>query len=170
MNPLARRRVAAHALDCVSYLGIAAATAPAGSIATRAGLGKSRSFVVWASAVPVVIATAVATVAETRGATWGKRRLHLKVERTGGGQLPILSALARNVMKIAIPWQLGHVVAIGAIHGGFKRPEPGLVAAAVATYGLVGMGLWGVLRSSGVTVHDMIAGSRVSPSEPDDSR
>lgn len=51
MNPLARRRVAAHALDCVSYLGIAAATVPAGLIATRAGLGKSRRFVVWASAI-----------------------------------------------------------------------------------------------------------------------
>lgn len=170
MNPLARRRVAAHALDCVSYLGIAAATVPAGLIATRAGLGKSRRFVVWASAIPVALATTVATAAEARGATWGKHRLGLTVERTEGGLLPILSALARNVVKIAIPWQLGHVIAIGASHGGFKRPEPGLVAASIATYGLVGVGLWGVLRDSGVTVHDMIAGSRVLPSEPDDRR
>ncbi|MFC7403809.1 RDD family protein [Georgenia alba] len=161
MNRLAGRRIAAYALDMTGYLGIAAATVPLGLLANRAGLGESRAFVMSASAVPVVIATAVATRAESGGATWGKRRLGLGVEGAGGGPLPVSRALGRNALKIAVPWQLGHVVAIGATFGGFERPDPRLVATAVATYAVIGVGLWGVLRRSGVTLHDAASGSRV---------
>ncbi len=161
MNPLARRRLLAYALDMTGYFGIAAATVPLGLLAARAGLGQSAGFVMAASAVPVVIATAVAALAESRDGTWGKRRLGLGVERVGGRSLPLGGAVTRNILKIAIPWQLGHVVAIGAALGGFDRPDPGLLAASGLTYVVIGLGLWGVLRRSGVTVHDLAARSRV---------
>lgn len=161
MNPLARRRVAAYALDCLGYLGIAVATIPAGVLAARAGIGQSRELVLAASAVPVAIATAFATVGEARGHTWGKRRLGLEVERSGGGKLLFGRSLARNLVKVAIPWHLGHTVAIGAAYGGFDRPEPSLVAISGITYAVIGVGIWGVVRKSGLTVHDVVAGSRV---------
>lgn len=161
MNPLARRRLAAYAVDCARYLGVAATTVPAGLIAARAGLGGSRRFVLLASVVPVAVSTTIAALAEVRGATYGKRKFGLALERSGGGALSMRSALARNVVKIAIPWHFGHVVAIGAMFGGFERPERSLIAASVVTYGMIGEGIWGILHKSGITVHDMIAGSRV---------
>lgn len=161
MNPLALRRITAYALDAAGYAGIAAATIPVGLFAARAGLGESRLFVLSASVVPVAAATAVATYAEARGGTWGKRMCGLTVERSSGGPITISDALGRNLVKIAIPWQLGHVVAVGGAFGGFDRPEPSLIAAAVLTYGVVGVGIWGVLRSSGITFHDTVGHSRV---------
>lgn len=161
MHPLARRRLLAYALDMTGYLGIAAATVPLGLLAAGAGLAESGVFVVAASAVPVLIATGVAAHAESRGGTWGKRRLGLRVERADGRPLLLGRAVSRNVLKIAVPWQLGHVVAIGAALGGFDRPDPALVSASLATYAVIGVGVWGVLRRSGVTVHDLAARSRV---------
>jgi len=43
----------------------------------------------------------------TLGATWGKRRVGLKVVGLDGGPLPIRRALARSVAKFA-PWQMAH--------------------------------------------------------------
>jgi uncharacterized RDD family membrane protein YckC len=161
MNPLGRRRLTAYALDAAGYAGIAAATIPLGLLAARAGLGESWPFVLSASVVPVAVATAVATYAEARGGTWGKRVCGLTVERVGGGPLSFNGAFRRNLVKIAIPWQLGHIVAIGGAFGGFNRPEPSLLAASALTYGVIGVGIWGVLRSSGISLHDIIGHSRV---------
>ncbi|MFD1717905.1 RDD family protein [Georgenia deserti] len=163
MNPLARRRIVAYALDATGYVGIAAAMIPLGLLARRAGWGDSQAFVISASAVPVLLATAIATRAEIRGGTWGKRRQALRVAAPDGAALSLGPALARNVLKIAIPWHLGHLVAIEGAFGGFDEPRPTLVVTTVATYLIIGVGLWGVLRRSGVTAYDAVAGSRVRP-------
>jgi len=161
MNPLASRRIGAYLLDATSYLGIAAATIPFGLLAVRTELGKSQGFVLTASAVPVAIALGYATHAEARGGTWGKRRFNLRVNRVGGGPVSKGSALVRNLVKFAIPWQLGHTVAISAAFGRFHRPDPTLFGITIVTYAVIGAGIWGILRSSGVTLHDMIASTRV---------
>lgn len=163
MNPLAKRRIGAYVLDMAGYLGVAALTVPLGMLAAQAGLGESPAFVVTASAVHVVIATAIAAHFEAKDATWGKRRCGLKVVSGSGGRLPFISALGRNLLKIGLPWQVGHVVAIGAAFGGFESLDPALMTASAACYALIGLGIWGVLRRSGVTFYDAATGSRVIP-------
>ncbi|WP_150460440.1 RDD family protein [Nesterenkonia ebinurensis] len=160
-NQLAARRLAAYALDVAGYLGIAAATAPVGALSTSAGWDKSQAFVISVSVVPVIIATGVAARAEVRGATWGKRRLGLRVERSDGQPLSLARAISRNVLKIAVPWQLGHIVAIGTVYGGFESSDRRLIAVSLLTYGVIGIGFWGLLRRSGIAMHDMAVNSRV---------
>lgn len=161
MHPLAFRRLGAYLLDVASYFGIAAATIPLGLLAVRTGLGKSQAFVLTASAVPVAIALGYATHAEAQGGTWGKRVFKLKVNRLGGGSVSKKRALIRNVVKIAIPWQLGHTVAISAAFGGFEQSNRTLVGITTVTCAMIGAGIWGILRSSGATLHDMAAGTQV---------
>ncbi|WP_197522718.1 RDD family protein [Occultella aeris] len=163
MNPLAGRRGKAYILDCVGYLGIAAATVPVGLIARNAGWGEHRAFVFVASAVPPVLATLLAARRESgpNGATWGKRRFGLRVQDTGGADLQFGRALLRNTLKIAIPWQLGHAVAIGAAFGGYSDGDPVTLAATFLTYPLIGVMVAGVLIGRGRTVYDRVAGTAV---------
>lgn len=164
MNTMARSRITAYALDAAGYAAVAVCTVPLGLAARQMGWGKSRSSLLWLSTTPVAIAVALATVAESQGATWGKQVFGLRVERVDGGQLSVGQALLRNVVKVAIPWQLGHVTAVSGAYGGFERPDPRVVAAAVATYSMVTAGLVGVLSNSGVTFYDLLSRSHVVPS------
>lgn len=165
MNRLAGRRIRAYALDALGYLGVAAATVPLGVLAARLGIGESQFYLIGASALPVVIATGIAARAESRnGATWGKRRLGLQVSTVQGDPLRLSSAICRNVLKIGVPWQLGHVVTISGIFGGFERVDPLLIAALLLVYSVIGIGIWGVLRRSGVTFYDQAVASRVAES------
>lgn len=165
MNPLAGRRIKAYGLDMLGYLGVAAATVPMGLVAARVGIGESPVYVVSASAVPVLIAVGIAARAEShRCATWGKRRFGLQVTTVQAEHLNLPSAIGRNLLKIGVPWQLGHVVTISGIYGGFERSQPPLIAALLLVYALIGLGLWGVLRRRGVTFYDQAAASRVTES------
>ncbi|AXK46000.1 RDD family protein [Brachybacterium saurashtrense] len=164
MDPLASRRVRAHLTDCVGYLGLAAATAPVGVLlVSTTSLGESRLFAQLVSAVPPVAATLLAARAESgpHRATWGKRRQGLEVAGAGGAALPFSRALGRNTVKILVPWQLGHLTAIGAVGGGFEEGDALTYGSAVAVYAALGVVAATVLRRPGRGVHDRLVGGRV---------
>ncbi|NEE01011.1 RDD family protein [Phytoactinopolyspora halotolerans] len=162
MNELAARRFKAYARDCIGYAAIAAATAPLGVAMRNAGRGRSRAFVLAVSAVPPILATLRAARQEsTSGATEGKRHYGLHVTNPHHGVPSFGRALIRNAIKIGIPWQTGHVVAVGAAFGGFERRDPLTVSAAAVTYPMIGVLAAGVAVGSGRGIHDRAARTRV---------
>ena len=163
MHPLAGRRCHAYALDAVGYVGIAAAMVPLGVIAHRAGRRRHRGYLHAVSAIPPVLATLLAAGQEAgrSQATWGKRRCRLTVADRDGAPVAFGRTLLRNTVKIAIPWQLGHVVAIGAASGGFGKRDIFTLAATLVTYPLLGLMIGSVMTRSGSAVHDRLAGTCV---------
>jgi uncharacterized RDD family membrane protein YckC len=163
VHPLAARRVRAYLLDCLGYLGVAAGTVPLGLVLHRTGLGGDRRVALLVSAIPPIAATVIAgrQKAGPRRATPGKRRYHLVVTDAGADHLTLGRALARNAVKIGVPWQLGHVVAIGSSFGGFQRRDPLTWAAAAVTYPLLAAMVLAVSRGRGLALHDRAAGTRV---------
>lgn len=164
MHPLAGRRGKAYLLDCARIVGVGVALIPLGVIAHRRGLigpYPVRSHLV--SAVLPLIATVWAAREESgpAHATRGKRGQQLTVTTEDGTPMSFRAALLRNTVKIAIPWQLGHTVAIGAAYGGFERKDPITLGAAVVTYPLVGVLIGSVVRGRGRAIHDRVGGSVV---------
>ncbi|MGP9681425.1 RDD family protein [Brachybacterium sp. AOP3-A1-3] len=141
MHRLARRRATGYLCDCAGYLGVAAAMVPFGlAVNALTDLGRSRTYAYTVSVVPPAIATVIAARAESgpRRATWGKRRVGLQVEdMAGGGRITLERALARNALKILVPWQAGHITAIAAIWGGFEEGDRVAYVATVLVYGLM---------------------------------
>lgn len=167
MNALAGRRTRAYLLDCVGYLGIAACEVPIGVAALQLGWADNRPFVYAMSCVPPAFAALIAARAESSSAraTWGKRREHLTVDDsrqgTHGQRISFSRGLVRNLVKVALPWQLGHTVALGAAAGGFETNDPVTMGATAVLYPLLGVMLWTGLRGDGRALHDRIAGTLV---------
>lgn len=163
LHPLVFSRGKAYLRDCVGYLGIAVATVPLGLLARQTGWSDHRGFVLAASAIPPTIATLLAARRESSssGATSGKRRYGLQVQGQHGEALSFGRALLRNGLKIALPWQLGHTVAVGAAFGGFDDNDPLTIAAAVATCPLLAIMVGSVALGEGRALHDRITGSKV---------
>lgn len=164
MHPLATRRCLAHLTDCVGYLGIAASMIPAGVIVQMVtDLGESKPYAYLVSAVPPLVATVIAARAESgpRRATWGKRRQGLVVAGPDGEALGLGAALARNTLKIFVPWQLGHLVAVSAAWGGFETGDPVAFVASFGVYAVIGVFAWTGLRGSGRGIHDLLTGAQV---------
>lgn len=163
MHELALRRGKAYVRDCVGYLGMAAATTPLGLLATTQGWSGSRGFALAVSALPPALATGVATWRESRAeeaSTPGKRWQKLVVRASDGA--PRLSrALMRNAVKIGIPWQLGHVVAVGAAYGGFEERDLLTYVAVTVVYPLIAAMVLTVLFGRGLALHDRVAGTWV---------
>lgn len=161
LHPLAARRARAYGLDAAGYLGIAASIVPIG-VALHYLAPPTPLQVIAISAIPPVAAMLWAARAESSasGSTWGKKKLALSVRR--GYRSPSFGrALVRNVVKVAIPWQLGHVVAIGAATGGFERHDGLTMTATVMVYPLIGVLALTTVLGSGRGLHDRIAGTRV---------
>lgn len=165
LHPLATQRARAYALDAVGYLGLAAATVPAGMLARHLADGHpSRRLVLALSAIPPVAATLWAARRESSAsaATWGKQRLGLRVVADADDSaLPYRRALVRNVTKIAVPWQLGHTVAIGAAFGGFEEADPVTIVATAVAYPLMAAMIGAVSLGTGRALHDRLARSHV---------
>lgn len=165
MHPLARRRATGYLRDCAGYLGVAVAMVPLGlAVNAVTDLGSSRTYAYVVSAVPPAIATVIAARAESgpRQATWGKRRVGLRVEDLAtGDRITFGRALARNTIKILIPWQTGHVTTIAAIWGGFEEGDPLAYSASVVLYGSMAAFAVMCLRGSGRGPHDLLAGTVV---------
>lgn len=165
MHPLVRRRVTGYLRDCAGYLGIAAAMIPLGlAVNAVTDLGQSRTYAYAVSVVPPAIATVIAARAESgpRQATWGKHRVGLRVKDVAdGGQITLGRALARNSLKILVPWQAGHITTIAAIWGGFEEGDRIAYAATVLVYGLMAAEAVTCLRASGRGPHGLVAGSVV---------
>lgn len=166
MHPLFWPRARAYARDAVVYLGVAAAMVPIGIPLSMAGIGRHRWAVVGVSSVPPLIAAVIAARAESNGRddTWGKRAEHLTLRTVEGSRPTFGDALLRNLAKIAVPWQLGHVVAIGAVGGRFKTNDPLTLAATAVVYPLIGIQLWTCARGDGRGLHDRLAGTVVTQS------
>jgi uncharacterized RDD family membrane protein YckC len=93
-------------------------------------------------------------------ASWGKRRLGLRVVDARGGWLSLAHALARTALAFA-PWELSHTL-IWQLH--FTTAEsPALVTAGfILVWLLVGANTVNlVLRPSHQTLYDWLAGTHV---------
>ena len=156
-------RLAAIMIDGATYLIIPALLLPVGLLLIRRGVMLS-SLAVNALAFALVIVPATAWAAwreaRPRGATVGKRLLRLQVidRRTPAGSSG-RQALVRNLIKIALPWELGHTVALGYanLEGG---PVPiWLWVLTAITYSWVIANLTLLFLRSGRPVHDRLAGT-----------
>lgn len=156
-------RARAYLIDCGLYLGVAAAMVPIGVVAHRAGWGRHQAYVVCVSAVPPLVAVVMAARQESgaTSATPGKRRRGLVVRARDGGPVTSARALVRNGVKIGLPWQLGHVVAIGAARGGFEHRDPLTIGATAVTCPLLAAMVASVARGTGLALHDRVAGTLV---------
>lgn len=167
MNDLAGARARAYLVDGVLYLGVAVLEVPFGLAANRFGWSSNRALVYAASAVPPIVAAVVAARAEAgpHQATLGKRRHNLIVVPVSPGssepRISTANGLRRNFVKITVPWQLGHTVALSASWGGFEERDPLTLASAALTYPLLGAMAWTWLRGNGRALHDRAAGTRV---------
>lgn len=164
MHRFAAARGKAYALDCLGYLGVAAAMVPLGLVLQDTDWVQRPAVVHALSAVPPVIATVLAARQESAsGATWGKRRLHLTVDgqEAGSGPPTFGRALLRNTLKIAVPWQIGHTVAVGAAFGGFEDGDPLTMVAGGLSYLVIGVLVAGVVLGEGRAVHDRLTGTCV---------
>jgi len=171
MNDLASRRGRAYARDCLVYLAIAAATLPFGLVTYAAGWGQHQPFVLAMSSIAPVLATLLAARQESgaAAATPGKRRYGLVVTDRHGSHIRLGRGLVRNAVKIGVPWQIGHTVAVGAANGGFEDMDPLTIGAAVIAYPLIGMMIASVVWNQGIAIHDRVAQTRVRATTEDRS-
>jgi uncharacterized RDD family membrane protein YckC len=98
----------------------------------------------------------------SRQATWGKRRIKMKVVDAQGAGLNFWQALVRSVVKF-LPWQIAHT---SIIHIWFGDQSPVFLAGAVLSEALVVvylLCLW--LDKKHRAPYDWIAGSFVNPAE-----
>ena len=158
-------RLAAFALDAATYLIIPALLLPVGLLLIRYGVTPS-AVAVNAIGLALVIAPATAWAtwreARPRGATPGKRLLRLGVidESTEAFALAWRS-LARNVIKIAVPWELGHTVALGYAYTGSGNVPVWLWVLTAIIYGWLLVNLILLIIPSRKPVHDRVAGTVV---------
>lgn len=97
------------------------------------------------------------------GATLGKRRMHLRVARIGGGRLGLGRALLRSAVKF-LPWQLAHtsLVHIPGWPTSPQSPPSWVVLGMVLVWGLVGFYIVALaVRSDHRAPYDWVAGSHV---------
>jgi uncharacterized RDD family membrane protein YckC len=161
VHPLTGRRARALLRDSLGHLGLAVATVPVGLLVHRRGWARSRQVVLALSAVPPLLATVLAARADAGAGTAGHRRQGLVVLDAAGRPPGLARALVRNAVKTGLPWQLGHVVAVGASRGGFEdRDRATLVATALVHPHLVVAALAATV-GSGRALHDRVAGTRL---------
>jgi hypothetical protein len=134
MHYLFPARSRAYLLDCLAHLAVPAALVPVGLVVQRRAGGPDRRLVRALSAIPPVAGTLLAAAAESRTGTWGHRAQGLTVLSSDGRVPSFRRALLRNAVKVGAPWQLGHVVALGAAEGGFERRDPWTITATAVRY------------------------------------
>jgi uncharacterized RDD family membrane protein YckC len=93
-------------------------------------------------------------------ATWGKRRLGLRVVRRDGGRPELPRVLVRNAIKL-LPWQLAHLGAAPLMAGAVVAPIAVWLPLG-GSYALTGLTVALVLiRRDRAALHDLLAGTRV---------
>ena len=139
---------------------------PFGVVAHRAGWSRRRICQDAVSAALPALAALVAAAQESGPAqsTWGKRRYGLTVTVRVGGPASFGRTARCNTAKIAVPWQLGHIAAIGAFPGVSGRRDPITFAATALAYPVVGVVIGSMWAGSGRAVHDRLA--RTDVGEP----
>lgn len=160
---LGLRRVAAWLVDWAVMLGW---------IGVLTVLGLLLDTPSWALSQPAWdVLIAVATVVpitlwlawwESRGATPGKRVLRLGVRSLDGHPPGLGRALLRNTLKVAVPWQLGHLVAARFITAPADAAVPAsTLVMSVAVYALMAVYLAGVFLGPGRPLYDVLAATEV---------
>jgi uncharacterized RDD family membrane protein YckC len=96
-------------------------------------------------------------------ATPGKLKFGLRVRRDPTGErVSWQRSLLRNLLKLGVPWSLGHLAAIGLAAGGGIDAEIGaVVSMAVPVAYLVSLFI-----GDGRTIYDRLAGTMVISTEP----
>jgi uncharacterized RDD family membrane protein YckC len=96
-------------------------------------------------------------------ATPGKLKFGLRVRRDPSGErVSWQRSLLRNVLKLGVPWSLGHLAAIALAGGGGIDAEIGaVVSMAVPVAYLVSLFI-----GDGRTIYDRLAGTMVISTEP----
>jgi uncharacterized RDD family membrane protein YckC len=161
-----RARVPATALDGLVILGWLAALAAVFVPLQIADLnpmpttGYPSLLVVFAASVlPAWLYLSISELTAAH-ATWGKRRLGLRVVRRDGYPPEVGRVLARNAIKL-LPWQLAHLGAAPLMSGAVVAPVAiwlplgGAYALATLTVALV------LIRRDRAALHDLVAGTRV---------
>jgi uncharacterized RDD family membrane protein YckC len=166
------RRVAAMAVDWLIISCYAAALIPLGLLLVNRSVDLPPA--AW-NAVSFVLLIVPATgwlagwEAGAGAATPGKRLLGLKVVAPGHPRLGWRRGLARNGLKIALPWELGHTAAFVLSDTTAGRPLTALgMASSVAACLLAAVYLISLFVGAGRTPYDRAAGTRVTtvPSAP----
>ena len=154
-------RLTAFALDAVTYLIIPALLLPLGLLLIRHGVMPEFGCSQCIGLVLVIApATAWATWCEARPreATLGKRLLRLGVlDETTEALVPASRSLARNMIRIALPWELGHTVALGYAYTGSGNVPAWLWVLTAIIYGWLLVNLILLIIPSRKPVHDRVA-------------
>ena len=112
--PLAWRRLAAWAVDWLIISAYAVALVPLGLLLVDRSVRLPSLGWNAASFLVLIVPTTVwlaAWESGRSGATPGKRLLGLRVRVLGEGDVGWPRAAARNALKVALPWELGHTAA-----------------------------------------------------------
>lgn len=99
--------IAAYATALAAVTFAAAASPLRRSLAVLLATPASRDAVAFVTIVLPVILYFALQEGSARQGTWGKRRLGLRVTALGGGQLPLIRAFVRALVKF-LPWQIAH--------------------------------------------------------------
>lgn len=163
-----KRRLHALFLDYCVILGWLCALAAVAFSLHLGGVnlwGGPVDLVVFAASVLPVWLYLTITEAGAAHATWGKRRVGLRVLGLGAGFAYPVRVAVRNAAKL-LPWQLAHLGVTPLLTG---NDTGSLVSSAAAwlpitaAYALVGLTLVVMLiRDDRAALHDLIAGTRVS--------
>lgn len=158
-------RLAAFALDAATYLIIPALLLPVGLLLIRYGVTLG-AVAVNAIGLALLIAPATAWAtwreARPRGATPGKRLLRLGViDESTDALVSARRSLARNVIKIAVPWELGHTVALGYVYTASTNVPVWLWVLTGIIYGWLLLNLILLIIPSRKPIHDRMAGTIV---------
>ena len=163
-------RLLAWLVDWFCILVWVAVIAAIGVPIYRAGITGGLTLVaqnVIASLVLVVPVTLMLARLESspREASIGKQLRHLLVVNSRTGQrVSFLRALARNTMKIAIPWAIGHAAVYGIVASSAAGSIPPAIWVATAiAYVLPLTCVASLFVASGRTPYDRISGTMVTP-------
>jgi len=122
-----------------------------------------RDLLAFVMAVLPVLTYFVLCEASATAATWGKKRVGLKVVGLDGEPLRFQQALVRSIAKFA-PWQMAHT-ALAHIPGfptATGDPPPWTIWLLVSMWLLVGLYVIGLTRfAGGRTLYDRLSGSQV---------
>lgn len=172
MVRLAWRRLTAWVIDWLVILAWVAVTAAVGVPLYLAGVTADLGVVALnvVSAVVVVLPVVVGLAragASRRQASVGKRARRLRVvdARTGTG-VTFRQALARNALKVGLPWTIGHVAVIALVTDsadGTVAPAVWVVTALAYVIPLIYV--ISLIVGDGRTPYDRVAGTRVVADE-----